>query len=44
MTEAGADPATLLVVEDDPSLRSALAATLKAAGYRPVTPMANRWS
>ena len=32
-----ADPATVLLVEDDPSLRAALAATLKAAGYRPVT-------
>jgi two-component system KDP operon response regulator KdpE len=31
-----ADPATVLVVEDDPSLGAALAATLKAAGYRPV--------
>jgi two-component system KDP operon response regulator KdpE len=31
-----ADPATVLVVEDDPSLRTVLAATLKAAGYRPV--------
>jgi len=31
------DPATVLVVEDDPSLGAALAATLKAAGYRPVT-------
>lgn len=31
-----ADPATILVVEDDPSLGAALAATLKAAGYRPV--------
>jgi two-component system KDP operon response regulator KdpE len=30
------DPATVLVVEDDPSLATALAATLKAAGYRPV--------
>ncbi len=30
-------PATVLVVEDDPSLGAALAATLKAAGYRPVT-------
>lgn len=29
-------PATILVVEDDPSLGAALAATLKAAGYRPV--------
>jgi len=35
MSEA-ADPATILVVEDDPSLGAALAATLKAAGYRPV--------
>ncbi len=32
-----ADPATILVVEDDASLNAALAATLKAAGYRPVT-------
>jgi two-component system, OmpR family, KDP operon response regulator KdpE len=32
-----ADPATVLVIEDDPSLNAALAATLKAAGYRPVT-------
>lgn len=31
-----ADPATILVVEDDPSLGAALSATLKAAGYRPV--------
>jgi two-component system, OmpR family, KDP operon response regulator KdpE len=31
-----ADPATILVVEDDPSLGAALGATLKAAGYRPV--------
>jgi two-component system KDP operon response regulator KdpE len=31
-----ADPATILVVEDDPGLGAALAATLKAAGYRPV--------
>ncbi|HEY0648720.1 response regulator transcription factor [Phenylobacterium sp.] len=36
MTEA-ADPATVLVVEDDRSLSAALAATLKAAGYRPVS-------
>jgi two-component system KDP operon response regulator KdpE len=36
MSEA-ADPATVLLVEDDPSLSAALAATLKAAGYRPVT-------
>lgn len=36
MSEA-ADPATVLIVEDDPSLNAALAATLKAAGYRPVT-------
>jgi two-component system, OmpR family, KDP operon response regulator KdpE len=32
-----ADPATVLIVEDDPSLTAALAATLKAVGYRPVT-------
>ncbi len=32
-----AAPATVLVVEDDASLNAALAATLKAAGYRPVT-------
>ncbi len=32
-----ASPATVLVVEDDSSLRTALAATLKAAGYRPVS-------
>lgn len=31
-----ADPATVLLVEDDASLRSALVATLKAAGFRPV--------
>ena len=31
------DPATVLVVEDDASLSTALAATLKAAGFRPVT-------
>lgn len=30
------DPATVLVVEDDPSLRTVLVATLKAAGLRPV--------
>ena len=36
MTE-GADPATVLIVEDDPSLNAALVATLKAAGYRPVS-------
>ena len=36
MREAG-DPATVLVVEDDASLNAALAATLKAAGFRPVT-------
>jgi two-component system KDP operon response regulator KdpE len=30
------NPATILVVEDDPSLGAALAATLKAAGYKPV--------
>ena len=32
-----ADPATILVVEDDPALNAALAATLKAAGFRPIT-------
>ncbi len=32
-----ADPATILVVEDDASLNAALAATLKAAGFRPVS-------
>ncbi len=31
------DPATVLVVEDDASLNAALVATLKAAGYRPVS-------
>lgn len=31
-----ADPATILVIEDDWSLNAALTATLKAAGYRPV--------
>jgi two-component system KDP operon response regulator KdpE len=36
MNEAG-DPATVLVVEDDPSLNAALSATLKAAGFRPVS-------
>ncbi|HEY5410534.1 MAG TPA: response regulator transcription factor [Caulobacteraceae bacterium] len=36
MTDDAA-PATVLVVEDDASLNTALAATLKAAGYRPVT-------
>lgn len=36
MTQAEADPATILVVEDDPSLNAALVATLKAAGFRPV--------
>lgn len=35
MSEEAA-PATVLVVEDDASLRTALCATLKAAGYRPV--------
>jgi len=33
---SAADPATVLVVEDDPSLRAALVTTLKAAGLRPV--------
>jgi two-component system KDP operon response regulator KdpE len=32
-----ADPATVLIVEDDASLNAALAATLKAAGFRPVS-------
>jgi two-component system KDP operon response regulator KdpE len=31
-----ADPATVLVIEDDANLNRALTATLKAAGYRPV--------
>ncbi|THD79371.1 MAG: response regulator transcription factor [Phenylobacterium sp.] len=31
------DPATVLVVEDDPSLNAALATTLRLAGYRAVT-------
>ena len=31
-----ADPATVLVIEDDASLNAALAVTLKAAGFRPV--------
>ena len=33
---AASDPATILVIEDDAGLRRTLAATLKAAGYRPV--------
>ena len=32
-----ANPATVLVVEDDPSLNAALVASLKAADYRPVS-------
>jgi two-component system KDP operon response regulator KdpE len=36
MSEAEADPATILVVEDDAGLRRVVVATLKAAGYRPV--------
>ena len=32
-----ADPATVLIVEDDASLNTALATTLKAAGFRPVS-------
>jgi two-component system KDP operon response regulator KdpE len=31
-----ADPATVLVVEDDPSLNTALTTTLRLAGFRPV--------
>lgn len=31
------DPATVLVIEDDAHLNNALTATLKAAGYRPVS-------
>jgi len=31
------DPATIVVVEDDPSLNAALSATLKVAGFRPVS-------
>lgn len=30
------DPATILLVEDDPSLSAVLVSTLKSAGYRPV--------
>jgi two-component system KDP operon response regulator KdpE len=45
MTDA--TPATILVVEDDASLNRALSATLKAAGYRPVSALtgaeAMRW-
>lgn len=33
---SAADPATILVIEDDAGLAIALEATLKAAGYRPV--------
>jgi len=36
VTGEGLNPATLLVVEDDPNLGGALAATLKAAGYKAV--------
>jgi two-component system KDP operon response regulator KdpE len=36
VNDTAADPATILVVEDDPALGAVLAATLKAAGYRPV--------
>ncbi len=36
MSETAADPATVLVVEDDASLNAALVTTLKAAGLRPV--------
>ncbi|MBX7250067.1 MAG: response regulator transcription factor [Caulobacteraceae bacterium] len=42
-----AAPPTILLVEDDPALRTALTATLKAAGYRPVPAVdaaeASRW-
>lgn len=31
------DPPTVLVIEDDPSLNTALATTLRLAGYKPVT-------
>jgi two-component system KDP operon response regulator KdpE len=34
---SAADPATILVVEDDASLNVALVSTLKAAGFRPVS-------
>lgn len=34
--EPSVDPATILIIEDDASLNAALAATLKAAGYRPI--------
>jgi two-component system KDP operon response regulator KdpE len=37
VTKTAADPATVLIVEDDASLNAALATTLKAAGFRPVT-------
>ncbi len=44
---SAADPATVLVVEDDRSLRLTLVATLKAAGYLPVPAIdaaeARRW-
>lgn len=36
MSEPAA-PATILVIEDDPSLNTALGATLRIAGYRPVS-------
>ena len=32
-----ADPANVLIIEDDPALNAVLVATLKAAGYRPVS-------
>ena len=35
-SDDAADPATVLVVEDDASLNAALCATLRAAGFRPV--------
>lgn len=37
MSEPVSDPATLLLVEDDPALRAALAATLEVAGHHTVT-------
>jgi two-component system KDP operon response regulator KdpE len=36
MPQVSGDPATVLIIEDDPSFRTVLSATLKAAGFRPV--------